>query len=333
MWPWIRYTVFLVIGTAVVAEILLRVFDPIGIEYAFEIHRYFKTHEPDERFAYINRPKLEGRFQGVAVSINRDGFRWPELSAASPENTDRKRIMILGDSIVFGWGARFEDTFPSRLQAMLDRENMRAEVMPVGVCSWNTRTQYEFLNAKGLEYKPDLLVLVIAPNDTEIKREGRTGIPRRDSGEGSKKKNVLQNLVEDVWRDARRNSYLFASLQWLSEVSHDKGAKTGVAPDHPGWKDAEMALGEIIAFARKHGIELVIYLFQSDLTETPQPPFDLYDQYLTAQDITTLSLPDPVFSDRTHQNSMVDLHPNALGHDLIAQRMLNDLKSRLDPNR
>jgi len=320
---------YLIISAAIGAEILLRMFDPIGIEYTFEIHRYFRTHEPDERFAYVNRPNLTGSFQGVTISINGHGFRRPELSAASADNPSEKRIMILGDSVVFGWGVRFQDTFSPRLQRLLDREDIPAKVIPIGVCSWNTRTEYEFLRAKGLEYKPDILVLVITQNDAEIKREGRTGIPRQESTNDKKEKSVIQNVVEDVWRYAIRNSYLIATIQYVSNVDFTNGAKLGMSEEPPGWKDAEMALGGIIDFARDHGIELVIYLYQSELAESPPPPLDLYDEYLAAQDISTLSLPDALFTDKRHRNSLVDSHPNSLGHELIAQQMLEDLKLRL----
>jgi len=39
---WIKYLVYLTLTTAIGTEILLRIFDPIDIEYTFEIHRIFR---------------------------------------------------------------------------------------------------------------------------------------------------------------------------------------------------------------------------------------------------------------------------------------------------
>lgn len=88
----------------------------------------------------------------------------------------------------------------------------------------------------------------------------------------------MQNAVEDVWRFAIRNSYLIASVQYLSNILFVKGAHSDVMEEPPGWEDAEMALGETVELAREHGIRLLNYLYQTGLSQTPPPPLNLYRQ-------------------------------------------------------
>ena len=163
MWKSLRYIFFLIITVVIGLEILLRMFDPIGISYLHEIHRYYKTmHSPDKRFAYTSKPNAEGRFQGVSVETNSRGFRGPETTTQKPDGM--KRIMLLGDSVVFGWGVDQDHIFPALLQRSLDPTRECLEVIAFGANSWTTRTEYEFFREIGMEFEPDLLVLFVNPN-------------------------------------------------------------------------------------------------------------------------------------------------------------------------
>ena len=55
----------------ILLEVLLRIFDPLGINYYFEVARYFRNMVPDPSFAYIHRPGYTDTLQGVEVTINK----------------------------------------------------------------------------------------------------------------------------------------------------------------------------------------------------------------------------------------------------------------------
>ena len=58
-----------------------------------------------------------------------------------------RRVLILGDSLVFGWGVPYEATFAGRLTQRIKAHHASWECIAAGVGSWNTRTEMEFLRA------------------------------------------------------------------------------------------------------------------------------------------------------------------------------------------
>ena len=108
----VRFTLVLLSGLIVallLLEIFLRVFDPIGISYYFEARRYGNKMTLDPDFGYIHTPGYQAKLQGVDVSINSHGFRAPEFVV---EKGQKQRLMILGDSVVFGWEYLRTQFFP-----------------------------------------------------------------------------------------------------------------------------------------------------------------------------------------------------------------------------
>ena len=87
----------------------------------------------------------------------------------------RKRILVLGDSVVFGDDVYdFKNTMTRVLERMLDDEDI--EVLNFGVTGYCTRAEVELLKVKGLRYKPDLVILLFVWNDYDSSRNdlGRT---------------------------------------------------------------------------------------------------------------------------------------------------------------
>ena len=106
--PWLRrlrYSIYLLVAIMLGSEVLLRVLDPLGIWYLYEINRYSKEMMVSNQwFSYIHEPGVFDTVQGVGVSINSHGLRGPEFPSEKPAG--KIRLMILGNSVVFGWGVR-----------------------------------------------------------------------------------------------------------------------------------------------------------------------------------------------------------------------------------
>ena len=297
------------------AELGLRLFDPLGLSYFAEARRYFLSMQPDDAYSYLHTPGFRGRFQGVDVAINSAGFRGPEVEVANPRA--RMRVLVLGDSVVFGWGAPQDVIFPIRLQRMLERVVPEVEVIPAGVGSWNTRTEYEYLRSRGVHFRPDVILLLVTANDLDPHRAGRTDIPKnvlfaRDTVEGAGSR---------VWKAAVRRSYLMAYVQYVRR-KHDTAPQGSHAnAESPRWEDARLALDGMVRLARETGAVLLTALYGSTVTIETSAVLRLYRDHLKTKGIECITLPEELFTDSRLHNSIIDTHPNSDGHAVIARQL------------
>jgi lysophospholipase L1-like esterase len=94
------------------------------------------------------------------VDINSHGLRGPEITYE--KSLDTFRILNLGDSVSMGWGVREEDTYGRQLESLLNEQGngeLRYEVINAGVPGWNLENALAYLQAEGLKYEPDLILL------------------------------------------------------------------------------------------------------------------------------------------------------------------------------
>jgi hypothetical protein len=311
---WIR--AFFTVGYGLVVgfillEIFLRVFDPIGIRYYFDTARYFSHMKPDPDYAYIHTPNWSATLEGVSVRINSEGLRTPPFEVSKPEGT--KRLLVLGDSVVFGWGAPQDSIFAARIRNVLSRSSPPWEVIAAGVGSWNTTTEYEFLRKRAIEYDPDFLVLVVVPNDVEPKTPG---LPRKRSS-GIERWLVTHSYVLTAVQHVRRRRTMSTHLGELYDAKSE------------AWIAAKHSLQGIVSICRDHDIPLVVFLYADRATAFSDAFYRAYSGALDAWHVPFFSFPPRVF-DARYRNSIIDGHPNAAGHRLIARTIMDSIRPWLE---
>ena len=137
----------IVLLTTLLFECVLRVFDPLGLSYFADGNRYFaELLVPSEGYGYIHRPNVEVSLRTMEITTKGQGFRWKEFPKTPSSNGTQ--VVILGDSIVMGWGLPIEQTFSTKLE----QSNSSIHVLSAGVASWNTRTEYEWFKRVGVDY-------------------------------------------------------------------------------------------------------------------------------------------------------------------------------------
>ncbi len=298
--------------TLAAIDVVFRVTDPFGLGYYRETSEYSALMVEDDDFAYIHQPRLERVFQGVAVSINSEGFRWSEHSIAKPQG--RRRIIVLGDSVVFGWGVEQEQIFPAILQSSLQATHPDWEVISAGVGSWNTRTEYEWLRKRGLDYEPDIVLINIVSNDVFAK----TMAPEALSAKW---------LVRRFWEGLVSCSYVCGYCQNLrsrrnARISEDKA----YAVDSEQWKDTERALQSMASICNDNNVLLVAALPYS--AEDNRPFMLRYESSLAELNVPHTRLPDV----SRHRNSKVDEHPNSEGHRIMSEHIAEFLEPLISRN-
>ena len=157
------------------------IFNRNGMHYGIEMWKYAKQMKrisPIPRMSHEHTPNQEAVRMGVHVKINSQGLRDDEFPIAKDEGAFR--ILVLGDSMTLGWGAKFEETYSKVLERMLNENRPvasfeRYEVINAGVGNYNTVQEVAYFKARGAQYHPDMVLLGFYLNDAEE-------IPRRSGG-------------------------------------------------------------------------------------------------------------------------------------------------------
>jgi hypothetical protein len=105
-----------------------------------------------------------GRFP---VRLNALGLRGPEIQLDKLDRAkDTARVLVFGDSYVFGVGVAEEELLTTHLARLLAPYFPSGiEVMNLGVAGYSTDQQYLLWQELGTRLSPDLVILVVCDND------------------------------------------------------------------------------------------------------------------------------------------------------------------------
>src|SRR5262249_47309416 len=110
--------------------------------------------------------RLERPEFSVDVQLNALGFREPRLPSTKPPAT--VRIVALGDSFTQGYGVEDHQSWPRRLEVLLNARDARPhEVINLGVPGANPRDYLGYLSDPGLAYQPDAVLVMVMANDVQ----------------------------------------------------------------------------------------------------------------------------------------------------------------------
>ncbi len=150
------------------AECSARILYPAVSNYDTEMWRYFvELKEPlfDKELPFHHYPNRTGVFYGAELATNSCGFRDHDYALKKPEGSTR--ILILGDSMTLGWGVPFQETFPKVLEEKLNADGEAFEVINLGIGNYNSMMEVELFKRKGIQFRPDVVVLAHYVNDPE----------------------------------------------------------------------------------------------------------------------------------------------------------------------
>jgi lysophospholipase L1-like esterase len=141
---------------------VLRLGPPLNLQYGASV--------PDAFIPYKRRPlsRVTGRTDEFDFDYQHNslGFRDTEHTIEKPPAVFR--IVALGDSFTYGVGAAFEDTYLVQLERLLNEHRSRTtpvEVIKLGMPRYFPEPERLVLEHYGLQFKPDLVMVAILPND------------------------------------------------------------------------------------------------------------------------------------------------------------------------
>ncbi|HBW47173.1 TPA: hypothetical protein DEF17_04490 [bacterium] len=107
--------------------------------------------------------RMRSKEFNVVLRMNNIGMRDDDVSLRKKDGV--KRILMLGDSFMEGWGCERGEIFTDRLETELNSAGINAEVVSAGVASWSPLTELAWLRKNGLPLEPDIVVLALDATD------------------------------------------------------------------------------------------------------------------------------------------------------------------------
>lgn len=342
-------------------EILTRALNLVDRANGFPRSLFMPAADPE--LSYQMRPGVRGRVRGVEVRTNQLGFRGPEITAEPSPGTHR--VVILGDSVTFGFRMPEEEIFPSLMARQLaqtragnpseanqasgrpePKPKPNWEILNFGVEGYNTQAELQVLRTTGLRVDPQTVVLVVNLNDYDATPGvGPRGVLMLNRGE-----------TVSPWSPMHVSEF-YLLLQWLWRTGGSVwfGAPAPAPPtdtEPPEFKPLDIyvsalrkeywrhptdgrmnemliSLRELARITDAHGIRLLVVILPDGDQIGPAEP-DLGPQkrlaaFCQQENLECLDL-HPIFAASPVPNLFMDImHPNAAGHQLISAAIVERL--------
>lgn len=306
----------------VIAEIGFRYYTDKKMFYDIEMHKYakkLKMRSTVPGLSHEHIPNAEAKLMGVDVKINRLGFRDDELTTPKPAN--EKRVLVVGQSITFGWGVPKDSIFLEQVESTLNKKNdsIVYRFVNSGIGNYNTELESILLKKNLPLVKPDMIVLHCFLRDAEV-------IP-------SKSQNFLianSYLIAYMYIKVKQafffknQSYKTIGEYYLSMYQQDS----------EGWKRQQAALLDIKQQCEQNNIPLQLVM-QPDLNDlsinSPQEKcYQIIRNFLSVNHFNFIDMSSvyrvAVKDPSTIWVSKEDSHPNSQGHKIIADELIKVFK-------
>jgi lysophospholipase L1-like esterase len=283
----------------------------------------------------------------VTYEINARGHRGAYYEAQKAEGT--RRVVVIGDSVGFGWGIPEDRHFA----ALLDTALPETEVINLSLSGYGTDQEYLRLKEEGLMFAPDLVVLQVTPNDfDEVQHAFYNQKPKpyfiRQPGGSLMLANVPVTGASVPAREFYRQSIPLPFREWLGWNSYaytwlnEKyyGVRRRSAPQTgkplPRYSAHSVALfGDIVALLKRTldeaGVQLLIVHAAKEVSE--QRPFTdatipLLDLSAKFDDYARETGAAAMFSDGFHWNERGHAIAAAEASKTIAEMWRSSYASR-----
>jgi lysophospholipase L1-like esterase len=297
------------------------VYNQPSMHFGIEMWKYAKALKRTSASYDIGHehiPNKQAFLMGCPVSINSAGLRDREFSLSKPKGV--YRILALGDSTTFGWGAHQDKTWPKLLEQKLNANPpaggpQHFEVINSGVGNYNTAQEVAYFKERGRLYHPDMVIIGFAYNDGEL-------TPREN-------KNWLA-----------RESYLYVVL---SSGLDGLLRQTGPRPNYrdyynslyedgkPGWIACQRAFHDLFTACRNEHIDLRIAIIPELHSFGSTYEFKGINEKIRAlagaADVPTIDLTNGPSGIDPKELVVTpsDVHPNDKAYELFAQKMYTTL--------
>ena len=319
--------------TFLLAEIALRVFLPDRGGELITISFSENFVEKDDVMGYTGVPFAKGVCYNcetkVDYKLNAEGFRDKDRAIT----TDKYRIMVIGDSFVWGVGAEQNGLFT----ALLEKMDPDLDVMNVSVPGWATNQEYFYLENYGLQYKPDMvIVMFFIENDLigngVFEKDGYKNYGLPETKEKTYNKFSIKYVQDHsriyrLWKRKRRDLKVIWGMDPILSEYRD---------DSVEWQATKKWISKFKELADRNNIRLIFVLTpgrnQFFLKKDRDIPQKMLGGYLRSIGVPYIDL-FPVFAEIKASGKKdwgyfkYDGHWDGYGHEVVADTLYPVIKN------
>ncbi len=270
------------------------------------------TRSDDPVLIYELLPGSACRRDGVHIAINSQGFRDDEFPRHVPARA--KRIVVIGDSVAWGWGVEMAQVFPQRLEERLRQQSAPRQPPPIvynlAVDGYTTEQEIRLLETRGLALDPDLIIVSYVMNDPV---DSGGGLARYYVGPRFELVGVLRKVLWNLTHKRPKEFHQYVHARHKKRV------------------DAQFArLGQITNENDVPILIAVIPVFDFD-ADGAYPWQDLHQRIGALSESNGLWFLDlyQVFANHPVEDVALDeWHPTAKGHEMIAEALQDFINSQ-----
>ena len=331
---WVVNIYVLLISTSVMlfaVEWGLRALNPFGVEFFHVLPYHMQGMVDDPQLGYKHPESVSYLLGDNRVDINARGLRDEEIPYAKHES--ERRILVLGDSVAFGWGVSQGEAFSDQMEPLLlEQTGVKWQVINAGVNGYNTEQEATFLRTEGMRYAPDYVLLVYVSNDVDPVLDPNEATWRRYPAWPPSLPEAVNRMMQLSYLN--QLTHLFVRMHTMDLAR--AAAATGNDPTsrgesrsmtgHPRWLRSKAALLDIARQCRDAGVTFLIGLYSS-LDGGFDPAFV---NELQQAGIDTIHL-QPAWQDVPEEKahvSRIDSHPSVLVHKEIARYLVGVFRQR-----
>ena len=212
---------------------------------------------PEDQIGYVNKPNFNGYAHGIIpVRTDNLGFRWNGFDTRMARDT-RKRIVYMGDSVMWGVGVQQRETIPGMVSQFLGDEY---EIINAGVVGYSTLQEWLYLSTIIVDLDPDEVVINWCYNDL---------LPTEDPFDNLRKIHVeyLNNFRNKGMKESE-NEIMDRLIEIVEDRDHRVLDRVNYSTD---WQMKELCrrtcvdipISQIAEFCRTHDIKLTWLMLPS----------------------------------------------------------------------
>lgn len=151
----------------IISTSLVLVFFELGARYLYKPknlnYSQFIQRSNNPNIKWEHKPNISVKVNNENFKITTDKwkFRREENNISKIKPGNKKRVLLIGDSVVEGHGVNDAETFSSIMENIDDD----IQVLNAAVGGYNTFQEKEYLITEGIQFNPDIVILGFCFND------------------------------------------------------------------------------------------------------------------------------------------------------------------------